>query len=250
VATIDRTYVLRSGLAKGLKKRGGLGLSQRLRPARRFNEEDAFLQRLDFAGKTIFDIGGFLGIHTIFFASRAGPQGRVVTFEPDPINYRHILRNVEVNGFENVMVRNVGVGERPGKLEFAYPSDRGRGTANPKGLERYKRDHPDAALVTLPVTSVDAFLRSGEAPPPDFLKIDVEGLELAVLEGMTETAANYKPAIFVELHGWGSEDKQANSARVLRWLHGQGYEVLHVESGQSIASKGPQLAREGHLYCV
>jgi hypothetical protein len=85
---------------------------------------------------------------------------------------------------------------------------------------------------------------------PDFLKIDVEGLEMAVLEGMRQVAATHKPSIFLELHGWGAEDKLANGARVLEWLREQGYEVLHVESSQPIASNAPEPVSEGHLYCV
>jgi FkbM family methyltransferase len=246
---IDRTYVLRSGLAKGLKKRGGLGLRQALRLGDGLSPEDAFLQSLSFAGHTIFDIGGFVGIHTIFFASRAGPEGRVVTFEPDPVNYQNILVNVAVNELTNVVVRNVGVGERPGRLEFVYPSDRGRGSAHPESLEHYRRD-PSAQRATLPVTSIDAELRSSLAgtPAPDFVKIDVEGLEFAVLEGMAETVRQTKPAIFVEIHGRGLEAKGANGRRVVEWLHGHGYNILHVESGQTITPDSPGAAREGHLY--
>ena len=102
----------------------------------------------------------------------------------------------------------------------------------------------------LPVTSIDAQLRSGEVPAPDFVKVDVEGLELAVLDGMSETAAQYKPAIFIELHGWGPEAKKANSRRVVGWLHTQGYEMRHVESDQRITPENAELAMEGHLYCI
>jgi FkbM family methyltransferase len=243
---IERTYVLRSGLAKGLKKRGGLGLRQWLPSTERLSAEDIFLQALDFTGQTIFDIGGAQGIHTIFFADRAGPQGRVVTFEPDRENYEYILRNVAINGLGNVAVQNVGVSERPGELEFAYPSDHGQGSAHPDHLER----HRELPRITLPVTSIDAQRRSGEIPAPDFVKIDVEGLELPVLKGMVETAAQCKPAIFVELHGWGVSAKQANSRRVVEWLDAQGYEAHHVESGLRITFANAAEACEGHLYCV
>jgi FkbM family methyltransferase len=247
--SINRTYVLRSGLAKGLKKRGGLGIRQVLRLRDDLDPEDAFLQSLDFAEQTIFDIGGNLGIHTIFFASRAGRDGRVVTFEPDPVSYQDILANLAVNGLRNVLVRNVGVAKHPGQLDFAYPADRGRGSADPESLKRRSAD-PGVQLLTLPVTSIDAELRSGEAPIPDFVKIDVEGLELAVLEGMADTVRQAKPAVFVEIHGHGLAAKEANSRRVVQWLHDRAYKLQHVESGQAITPENSEMAREGHLYCV
>jgi len=246
---INRTYVLRSGLAKGLKKRGGLGIRQALRFRHDLSPEDAFLQSLDFAGQTIFDVGGSLGIHTIFFASRAGPDGRVVTFEPDPVSYEHILANLAVNELSNVVVRNVGVAKRPGQLDFAYPADRGRGSADPESL-KHRAGDPSVQLLTVPVTSIDAELRSGQAPVPDFVKIDVEGLELAVLEGMADTIRQAKPAIFVEIHGWGLVAKEANSRRVVQWLHDHGYKMQHVESDQAITPENPGAASEGHLYAV
>lgn len=246
---VNRTYLLRSGLAQGLKKQGGLGLRQALRRKGSLSPEDAFLRSLGFTGKTIFDIGGFIGIHTIFFASRAGPEGRVITFEPDPVNYRQILVNVTINELTNVVVRNVGLSRLPGELEFVYPDDRGRGSAHPDALEHFG-EKPGVQRATLPVTSIDEEMRSADrpTPAPDFVKIDVEGLELAVLEGMTETVQQAKPAIFVEIHGRNLQAKETNARRVVEWLHGHGYKILHVESAQTITPVNPQMAREGHLY--
>jgi Methyltransferase FkbM domain len=153
---VNRTYVLRSGLAQGLKKRGGLGIRQALRRRGSLSPEDAFLQSVDFTGQTIFDIGGFMG---------------------------------------------------------GQPS-----------------------------------LSLSPPPPPDFVKIDVEGLELAVLEGMAETVREAKPAIFVEIHGRNLEAKEANARRVIEWLHDHVYDILHVESGQTVTPDSPEIAREGHLY--
>jgi FkbM family methyltransferase len=246
---IDRTYTLRSGLAKGLKKRGGIGLRQTLGLTVGLSSEDVLLQSLDFAGQRIFDIGGFEGIHTIFFADRAGPDGQVVTFEPDPVNYQKILENVGINDLTNVVVLNLGVGDRPGHLEFAYPRDRGRGSALIETLEHYKSDS-HTQRVTLPVTSIDSELQSQGRPAPDFVKVDVEGLELQVLEGMVDTVDRFKPRIFLEIHGWSVNGKEANSQRVVAWLEDHGYSITHVESGQEITMDNYQVAREGHLYCI
>jgi FkbM family methyltransferase len=246
---IDRTYTLRGGLASGLKKRGGLGLRQTLGLTEDLSGEDVLLQGLDFAGQTIFDVGGFEGIHTIFFADRAGADGQVVTFEPDPVNYQKILKNVQINGLTNVVVLNLGVGDHPGHLEFAYPRDRGRGSANQETLEHYGSD-PHIQRVTLPVTSIDSELQLHARPAPDFVKIDVEGLELQVLDGMADTVSRFKPKIFLEIHGWSVEGKDANSQRVVAWLKDHGYSITHVESAKEITMDDYQVAREGHLYCV
>src|SRR5688572_5752212 len=75
-------YTVRSGVAKGLKRRGGFGFIPR-----DISREEAFLAAMDFRGKTVFDIGAYEGIYTLFFARAVGAKGRVVTFEPNPVNH-------------------------------------------------------------------------------------------------------------------------------------------------------------------
>jgi hypothetical protein len=77
----NRVYTSRSGLAKGLKLKSGLGFFPRpLTP------EDTFLMNLDINGQTIYDIGGCVGIFTMFFARSVGKRGKVITFDPNHWN--------------------------------------------------------------------------------------------------------------------------------------------------------------------
>jgi len=263
---LQRTYTLRSGLAEGLKKRsaidfrktlgGGLrktlggGLRKTLGVDRSpLAEEEEFLRDLDFSGRTIFDVGAFVGIHTLFFAHRAGSTGHVVAFEPDPENYHRTLTNVRINGFENVAVLNVGLGRHSEALLFAYPDDRGQGSAEPAIREKLLH-RGDARTVTVPVRPLDEEIAERELPDPDFVKIDVEGLELAVLEGMAQTVARCRPTLFIEIHGADEAEKERNVGRVARWLSERGYAMTHVESNRPVTPSSSQLAREGHLYCT
>ncbi|HEY6895043.1 MAG TPA: FkbM family methyltransferase, partial [Rhodanobacteraceae bacterium] len=88
-------------------------------------------------------------------------------------------------------------------------------------------------------------------PDPDFVKIDVEGLELEVLRGMTDVIARRRPALYIEIHGADMEKKLENVTAVAEFLWNAGYTLHHVESGLAIddRSKLPA-ARRGHLYCV
>ena len=246
--TLNRTYRLHSGLATGLKKRGGLGVRETLGLGAHTSAEDEFLQTIPWSGRTVIDIGGYEGIHTIFFATQVGADGRVVTFEPNVDSYQRVLDNLRVNGLTNVEVRNVGVSDAPGEREFVYPSDRGRGTAFAEAREYY-RTEPGAQTCSLPVTSIDAELAAGRCPPPDFVKIDVEGLELDVLCGMADTVDQFHPAMFIEIHGGSMGDKEANAHRVVEWLVDHGYALRHVESGEQVTIENSAAAREGHLYC-
>jgi FkbM family methyltransferase len=196
--------------------------------------EQLLLEGLDLDERTVFDVGGFEGWHTLFFASRVGTSGRVVTFEPHPANRAIIARRLSEHGFGNVELRDYAAGSGTGVLEFAYPDDLGRGTADPRVKERILATEP-ARLESFPVRPLDAEIAAGRLPPhPDLVKLDVEGLEHEVLRGMEETVGRCAPALFVEVHAAGDPHERENYRRVAGWMLERDYGVTHVESGRQI----------------
>lgn len=243
----NRIYTVRHGLAKGLKRRGGLGFVPQLgaQPS-----EEVFLENLPWAGKTVYDVGGYEGIFSLFFARRVGPTGRLITFEPNPANYAAIVANVALNGFAHVDVRPIAVGAAPGTATLVFPVDEtARGSLLVDIQDQIKQEkHIDA--VDVPIESLDNLVAGG-LPRPDFVKIDVEGFELDVLRGMAAVVASYRPALYIEIHGADIAKKLENATAVVEYLWLAGYAVRHVERGVFIdsAAKIPT-ARRGHLYCV
>ena len=63
----------------------------------------------------------------------------------------------------------------------------------------------DSEVFTVPMNWIDREISESSLPEPDIVKIDVEGVELDVLHGMTETIARRKPRLFVEIHGSDAE---------------------------------------------
>ncbi|HWI22785.1 MAG TPA: FkbM family methyltransferase [Baekduia sp.] len=245
-AVPQRTYRLKGGIARGLKRRG-LGLRELLGQVPADTEEIALMRAQDLGGLTIFDIGADLGYFTSFFADRAGALGRVVSFEPNPASYEKTLEQVRLNDLRNVTVLNVACGDRDGELTMAIGSAPGEGSANPDIRQAMLAEGPVSEIVVRAVR-VDTIIRERGLPAPDFVKIDVEGLELPVLQGMTETLAKSHPRLFIELHGIGMAAKKANAEGVVQLLLDNSYEILHVESGSAITSAG-EAPPEGHLLC-
>jgi FkbM family methyltransferase len=241
----NRVYTVRQGLAKGLKRRGGLGfLPRRLPP------EEVFLQTLDFEGRTVYDIGGYEGIFTLFFASRVGPAGRLITFEPNPRNCAKIAENVALNRFTNVEVRQIAVGARPGRAALVFPPHEEAYGSLVGDIQAEIRRHRPVVAIDVEIDSIDRQIARG-TPAPDFVKIDVEGFELDVLRGMRDTIAVRRPALYVEVHGADPQRKLENATAIVEYLWQAGYSIRHVETGTSIDDASTILvARRGHLYCV
>jgi FkbM family methyltransferase len=232
----NQVYTLRTGLAAGLKRRGGLGF---LPVNRVLTREHTFLKRLDFKGKTIYDVGGHIGLITMFFAREAGETGNVVTFEPNPQNYTAILDHINLNNLPNVSVLQMGLGSRRETLEFMV-ADSGHGTASSEKQNQYQEE--EAQIIQIEIDSLDSQIAVNNLPKPDFIKIDVEGLELDVLRGMTETISDYKPEIFVELHGVSEKD-------IVELLLSHQYKIHQVEDGIDITKENLGSVH-GHLYAT
>lgn len=237
-------YRSRSGLARGLKRRGGLGFL----PFKPASAEERWLGRLDLAGKTVYDIGGWEGVTTMFFARRVGRSGKVFTFEPHPENRAKIVANLKLNRFANVEVLPIAVGAAPGEATMiSRRADLGTSSLHTT-LKSRLATSSDAREHAVAVDTLDNIIATRGLPDPDFVKIDVEGMEGDVLAGMIETIRRRRPAILVELHDGGQHANTNNRIVVTETLLALGYRVRHVELDQTITTA--DATATGHLYCA
>ena len=229
-------YTIRSGIANGLKRRGGFGFLPR-----EVTREEAFLAALDFRGKTVFDIGGYEGIYTLFFARAVGSRGHVVTFEPNPVNYALIRQNVELNDFKNITLKSIALADRKGCADLLFPiREPARGTLR-ADYQVNLASRFQSRKVVVDVDTLDNQLTT--LPAPDFIKIDVEGAELEVLRGMPNLLRECRPALFIEVH------TGVDVRRLVNLLADFNYEVCHVERDAIITPENAGAFKNGHLYC-
>ena len=238
-------YTARHGPAKGLKRRGGLGWL----PSPKQSAEDRFLSELNWSGLTVYDIGGDQGLFSLFFARAVG-SGRVIIFEPNPESCHRIKRNLELNQFYNAEVIQIGVAETGGTLQFTVPAkEPARGSAAPGLVDQIKAEGHSRTL-EIEINSLDDEISDRHLPAPDFIKLDVEGMEYPALKGMKQTLSIHRPRLSVEIHGADVEAKASNARNVVQFLRALNYDLCHVESGQDITSENSSDAKSGHLYCV
>ena len=178
------TYRARRGLAKGMKRRGGLGFVPRLSEE---PLEETFLQGLNLRGKVVYDIGGYEGIFSLFFADKIAPRGTVVIFEPNPMNQQRIEENLALNQVRNYRLVKTALGKSAATLELVY--DRtlsGAGSLN-KDIAARMGSRTTLHRISVPVAVLDQLIETNNLPAPDFVKIDVKGFELEALQGMKAT---------------------------------------------------------------
>lgn len=163
-------------------------------------------------GDTFVDVGANVGSYTILAGAVVG--ARTVAFEPVPSTYERLVANVRLNRLEEkVVLLNKGVGAaESGSIAFSTGSDTTNHVLAP--------DEQNASAVNVDITTLDCALRDES---PTLMKVDVEGYEVAVLEGAKQTLAKQSLcSVIVELNGSG-ERYGYNDSRALSMLGDCGF---------------------------
>jgi FkbM family methyltransferase len=148
------------------------------------------------SGDVIWDVGANVGLYTAKMAALTGPAGRVFAFEPSPTNLER-LRTV-ADAHANVSVMACGLSSRSGTLQLVQGDDDLGATSRLAGADGAQTE---GAVFTVDLRTGDEVIRSGNSAIPNVVKIDVEGHELRVLEGMRETLRERRlRSIIVEVH--------------------------------------------------
>lgn len=148
------------------------------------------------AGNTVWDVGGNLGFFAFPAAVKVGVSGRVVIFEPD-LFLAHLLRKTaDANPDLNIDILALAVSDREGIARFNI-AKRARSTNFLAESIGSSQTGGVRQTILVPTARLDFFL--DKIPPPDFVKIDVEGAENLVFEGMHKTLSDIRPIVLCEV---------------------------------------------------
>ena len=174
--------------------------------------EVALFRQILRPGDHVLSAGGNIGVHLIPLSQIVGPEGRVVTFEPQEfIREKLLMPNLEMNGCANVAVWPDALGAAEGEayfseLDYTMPNNFG-------GMELR-----ESGPVRTRVVPIDMF----EYQRLDMLMLDVEGFELPALFGAKETIKRCRPYLYIEI------DRESEREKVLHFMKDElGYELLY-----------------------
>jgi len=171
-------------------------------------------------GMMAFDVGANVGIFTSLLSSLVGAEGRVVAFEPEETNAACLDESIRQVPLPNVSLERRAVGRATGSAQFDHRGGAFSGRLVGSGGYAVTRN-----VTPIEVVSLDDYTAGG-GPAPDVVKIDVEGNEMMVLEGMERLLAEHPPILVCEVHAHLGDSPQA----VIDHLHRRGYEILDPES--------------------
>jgi FkbM family methyltransferase len=182
--------------------------------------ERAFAENFVRPGATVLDIGAHHGYYTLLFSRKAGPEGKVVAFEPSRRERRRLALHLQINRCKNVATEDCALGEAEGteQLYLADPSESGcNSLRRPDVSARTK-------LVSVRTRSLDRVLGERGIEHVDFIKLDVEGAELSVLKGAPELLRRRpRPVILVEVQDIRTRPWGYPAREIILFLSGAGY---------------------------
>jgi FkbM family methyltransferase len=163
----------------------------------------------------IFDIGAYCGV-TAYHLSKLVPEGRVYSFEPDPVNFRLLTRNVERHGLRNVTPLPFALSGRTEKAAV-FLSEGSMGSRLEGISTRITvGDHRSVETISL----ADACARYGT---PNFVKVDIEGSEIEMLSAATSFLRSNPIQLAVDTNHW--VDGKLTAAAVEEIFRACGYET-------------------------
>lgn len=204
---------------------------RKYRYSRAERNEIGFAKRMIRHGMTVIDVGSNKGGYSSHFAELVGPIGRVVCIEPQPVLAEYLKYIVTLLSWSHVLVLNVAVSNFVGKTTLYVPEGGDFGSPGASLKNIIPNSDSDQSSYEVDVTTLDQLCENLELEP-DFIKIDVEGLEGEVLLGAEEILTKYHPALLLEIEERHTGKAQFEST--FEYLADLGYEAFFYDADDKL----------------
>jgi FkbM family methyltransferase len=173
----------------------------------------AWLDSFLMPGMVVLDIGANVGAYSLFMSKRISPGGQCHAFEANPRLTPYLLANKENNGLSNLILNPVAVGESRGSTSFVQDA------------WNLGKAHVGDREGSVELVNIDDYLMETGTQRVDFIKVDIEGYELAALRGASRTlGANTDVVLLVEVVQEHMSRYGFSVADVFRYLNGLGFQ--------------------------
>jgi FkbM family methyltransferase len=183
------------------------------------------IERLLPKGSVMFDVGTNFGLYALTLAHQLGPTVTIHCFEPNPITYVRLKRNMSLNHMRNLHPHQLGLGDWEGAARIVG-NDTNSGAAS--------LAEGQGTLIT----TLDRFCEEHGIQRLDFLKVDIEGFEPRLLKGGRRSLERFKPMMQIELNPPVLVHAGSSVDEVLDLLRSLGYELYLVKRDRLVSLRG------------
>lgn len=186
-----------------------------------------FASKYIVAGDQVIDIGANIGYVTLLFSSFVGENGEVHSFEPSRREFLHLCENVNLNCAKNIFLNQFAISNQNGYAKMFVLDDDRFGAFNSIG----EPTHQKVKLATVHTEAIrtmkiDDYLTLFPNLKPCLIKIDVEGFEKQVLEGMQNLLNSQKaPCLIIEVFEGTHQGEQISAQALVHYVEKFGYKL-------------------------
>jgi len=175
-------------------------------------------------GMNCLDVGSNIGYYVLLEAQIVGKNGSIISIEPSSQNFIALKENVKLQNFSNVKVFQFACGDRNGTINFLTTERSNWSRIDEKCFEFF----PSTKIVgseKIQVKKLDSFMEQIDLDKLDLIRMDVDGYEYKILDGMIQTLKKFKPTIIIETHL--ANMGLSNTKKFLQKLNDLSYEVVY-----------------------
>ena len=181
------------------------------------------------------DIGANIGVHTVYAAHKVGKSGQVIAFEPNPYSYQRLGDQIALNHLKNVTAHHTALGSEIGTIVLHGCNDENVGSS-------LRVDESGEGDCEVPLNLADNFLADIPDRQSGICKIDVEGYEYQVLQGLKGFIESHPGMVYiVEITDEWLKMGGSSAQTVFDFFEDYGFQAYHIE---------PQSARLEQLDCA
>jgi FkbM family methyltransferase len=238
----DRVEVKRHGLRWALDLGEGIDFSIYLLGAFEAGTQ-ATLQKLVRPGDVVFDIGANIGAHTLGIAQSVGAQGRVFAFEPADFAFEKLRRNLALNPAlaartfpQQALLTASSLDRKEPQIYASWPLQKS-GAVHPKHRGQL------VSTARARVETLDSFVACNHIERLDLMKMDVDGHELPVLQGASETLRRFRPTLVMEMSPYIHAEHNNSFPEFIALLKSFSYSLRDAASNDAVPLEVAQLER-------
>jgi FkbM family methyltransferase len=178
-------------------------------------------------GSVVLDIGANIGAHTLPLAKMVGDTGKVIAFEPTDYAFGKLKKNLSLNGalasrvtaIQALLVGTLSE-EIPEAIPSSWPLER---ISDKEGVSHPIHGGTFNSLSGAVTIRLDDWFEKNSVDRIDFIKMDVDGYEIGVLEGASQTLAKHHPVIVMEFAPYIFEERGRKFSELVDFLRGHNY---------------------------
>jgi FkbM family methyltransferase len=196
-------------------------------------------------GMTIIDCGSNIGFYPLLEAKILGENGVIYAIEPDARNYRILEKNASIAPAGLIKTFNIAVSNRTGKQKMFVADHSNLNKLASSEDDNFPNRHNVEEIVDVDTITMDDFCEQQNIEV-DFIRMDIEGFEVEVFQGMKNIFKNAKSGfiVFLELHPYAYSDERS-FAQELEFLIEQGYYApILISAGEAQPQKMKELGYE------